>query len=82
MTTNASTINASPAVRRRWWLPNLPLRWRLALFYGALAALVLLLLGLVLYRQIDRFLLNNAVDRLRSQAQATISRYGGGALEI
>jgi signal transduction histidine kinase len=59
---------------------NLPLRWRLALFYGALAALVLLALGLVLYRQIDEFLVNNTASRLRSQAQATVDRYTGGAL--
>jgi signal transduction histidine kinase len=63
---------------RRWPL-SLPLRWRLALFYGALAALVLLLLGFVLYRQIDEFLVSNTASRLRSQAQATVDRYAGGA---
>lgn len=65
---------------RRRWLLSLPLRWRLALFYGALAALVLLLLGVVLYRQIDDFLVNNTAARLRSQAQATVLRYTGGTL--
>ncbi|MGE3601315.1 MAG: sensor histidine kinase [Dehalococcoidia bacterium] len=66
------------AGRRRWPL-SLPLRWRLALFYGALAALVLLLLGFVLYRQIDEFLVHNTASRLRSQAQAMVDRYTGGA---
>lgn len=48
------------------------------MLYGALAAIVLLLLGVVLYRQIDQFLLDNTASRLRSQARATIDYHTGG----
>jgi signal transduction histidine kinase len=51
----------------------------LALLYGALAAAVLFLLGVVLYREIDRFLLENTASRLRAQAQATLDRHTGTA---
>jgi signal transduction histidine kinase len=71
---------ASGAAPTRGGLPAVPLRWRLAFLYSALAAAVLLLLGLVLYREIDTFLIENTAARLRAQAQATISRHSGGVL--
>ena len=61
---------------------SLPLRWRLALFYGALAASVLLLLGVVLYRETGDFLVENTASRLRSQARATIERHTQGVIGV
>jgi signal transduction histidine kinase len=54
---------------------RLPIRWRLALFYAAMSASVLLLLGLVLYRETDRFLLEAAESRLRSQVEPVLARH-------
>jgi signal transduction histidine kinase len=62
--------------------PSLPLRWRLALFYGALAASLLFLLGVVLYRETGDFLVENTAARLRSQARATIERHTQGMIGV
>ena len=63
------------------WRPGrLPVRWRLALFYAGLSALILLLLGVLLYRQVDAFLIDNTAARLRAQAQPILSRHLDAAL--
>ena len=67
----------SGAAPGRWSLGHLPIRWRLALFYAGLSAAILLLLGLLLYRQLDTFLVENTAARLRSQAEPVLNRHLG-----
>lgn len=67
-------MSARAAARGWRSLGTLPIRWRLTLFYAALAASILLLLGLLLYRELDAFLVENTAARLRAQAAPVLER--------
>ena len=68
---------SASATPGRWPLGRLPIRWRLAIFYAGLSAAILLLLGLLLYRQLETFLVENTAARLRSQAEPVLNRHLG-----
>ncbi|HEX5506118.1 MAG TPA: HAMP domain-containing sensor histidine kinase [Thermomicrobiales bacterium] len=56
-------------------LRDAPLRWRLTAFYIAILSAILVLLGVLLYVQLDRYLVDDAVARVRAGAAPTIARY-------
>lgn len=58
----------------RWLTRDTPLSWRLTGLYVAILATVLAVLGVVLYVQIERFLLNDTAKRLVDGARPAITR--------
>jgi signal transduction histidine kinase len=58
-------------LRKRDW----PIRWQLSAFYAALLVLILGTLGLLLYTQLEQFMIGGTETRLVNQTRSTLASY-------